>query len=139
MKVSVSVSGVQALRKRVGLFRERMGNLRPAFARAAIEVLDDAQQQFNDGGDPPWAPKKHPNGLPLLVRKGTLKQSLQADAIGAVDDITGGVRVGTNVAYAPFQQKGTATIPARPFLWRDDDALKQKIRQVFVAYIAGTL
>ena len=145
MNISVNMQGVQALNKRVGLFNERLSNLGPAFASAAVAVLDDAQMQIRLGGDPPWAPKKRPNGLPLLVQKGSLKQSLQAGQPGAVEEIIGGIRVGTDIEYARTQQEGTdragarrnAVIPARPYLFRDPDALAVKIRQVFAAYIAG--
>jgi len=140
MKISVSASGLQTVRQRTVFYLGRLRNLAPAFSLAAVEVLDDAQMQFNNEGDPPWAPKKRDNGLPLLVRRGTLKQSLQADEGENIERIEGGIRVGTNVEYAAVQQFGSSSrnIPARPFLWRDGDALARKIRDVFARHLAST-
>ncbi len=145
MKISVSLDGVQALRSKIAAFHERLSDLRPALARGAVEVLDAAQTQFNEQGDPPWAPKKRPNGMPLLVRTGSLKESLQAGAQESAVTFPGGILVGTNIAYAPVQQYGSdhagrggnTVIPARPFLWRDPEELGHKIQAVFAAYIAG--
>ncbi len=139
MNISISLAGVQALRSKMAIFHERLSDLRPALARAGVEVLDDAQTQFSEQGNPPWLPKKHPNGMPLLVRKGSLKQSLQAGAQDAAVMVPGGIVLGTNLSYAPVQQYGSvhAHIPARPYLWRDPDALGRKITAVFAAYVAG--
>ena len=144
MKIAISQTGLASVRAISTAFRGRMLDLRPGFARAATFVLDAAKTQINEEGDPPWAPKKKPNGLPLLVRKGALKESLQADFGEAITEIEGGIAVGTNLPYAPAQQFGTdkagrnhdVHIPARPFLWRDPGEYSVKIRDIFADFIA---
>lgn len=157
MKISVRVTGGGSLRDRFALMQERVANLHPAFTQAAIEVLDAAKEEINEQGNPPWVPKKHPNGHPLLEKTGALKSSLSAAS--AVTDIPQGVKAGTNLFYARYQQEGTRSydrgsplstregprryahggIPARPFLWAkaDRDSLTARIRDIFARRIMG--
>lgn len=61
----------------------------------------------------PWAPRKpskRDDGHPLLIRSGSLRQSI---SWRIEDDDT--VTVSTDRKYAAFHQHGTKKMPARPF------------------------
>lgn len=65
----------------------------------------------------PWAPRKasrHDDGHPLLIRSGTLRQSI---SWRLVDDDA--VVVGSSQKYAKHLQFGTKRMPARPFFQID--------------------
>jgi phage gpG-like protein len=135
--MKISIVGLSEVRARLNELRSRVGNLRPALLRAAIEVLDTAKMRIRSGGDPPWPPTKPPSNLhPPLIKTGTLFRSFSDG--DAVTDIPMGLRVGTNLFYAPFQQFGTRTIPSRPFLpdLSSDDELRDRIKRTIADFIA---
>lgn len=84
-----------------------------AFASLAQRSFDEANLR-----PAPWAPRKKAGaGNPLLIKSGTLRQSIHVQAEG--DDK---VRIGTPVPYGAVHQLGSAKksgrgsgIPARPF------------------------
>lgn len=81
----------------------------------------------------PWAPRKpskSDDGHPLLIKSGTLRQS-----IGWRLEGTDTVVVGTDRKYAPYHQHGTKHMPARPFLPVGSDgrlvpAMERKISKI---------
>jgi len=56
---------------------------------------------------------------PLLILTGAMKRSVtQSGSDGRIEEFTRDQAIiGTSLFYAPYQQFGTAKIPARPFLW----------------------
>lgn len=79
----------------------------------------------------PWAPRKasrRDDGHPLLIRSGTLRQSISWRFVG--DDA---VVVGSGQKYARYHQFGTKRMPARPFFPIDGNgglvpAMERKIK-----------
>ena len=133
----------KALREKLASMQERLKRLDPAFMRAAIVVLKRAQDRIRSGGDGNWPPVKAPptnrRGLvqgSTLYRTGTLFRSLTVGGSGSLyETIANGVRVGTNVPYARYQQEGTRRgIPPRPFLLIDDETAG-KVVKTFARYI----
>jgi phage gpG-like protein len=95
---------------------ERMAAVkRRALAAIGQQVASRATQAFRTPAfrPSPWAarkPSKRDDGHPLLIRKGTLRQSIRWRLNG--DDA---VVVGSDRKYAPYHQMGTKNMPARPF------------------------
>ena len=79
----------------------------------------------------PWAPRKDKKSThPLLIRSGALRQSITWRLRG-----TDAVVVGTDRKYAGYHQRGTKSMPARPFFPMDKNGnlvpeMERKIRRV---------
>lgn len=96
---------------------EKLGNKIVFGAVTALAAL--AQRAFDEPGlrPSPWAPRKSGGTHPLLLKSGTLRQSIHAARAG-----DGKAEVRIPVAYATVQQFGSSKtsgrgsgIPARPF------------------------
>lgn len=103
-------SGVdkRQLEKLIKLLQEASSeNLRGLYhrvkVRAAAAALTELQLGFRESRDPygrPWAPLKYRKGKPLL-KTARMRNSF------TVRITPTGFRIGTNVAYAEFHQRGT--------------------------------
>ena len=80
------------------------GRAQASLAKAiSQEAVTQAQLSFRESRDPygtAWAPLKHRKGKPLLLT-GRLRASISVQAISPTS-----FRIGTNVRYAVFHQKG---------------------------------
>lgn len=84
----------------------------------------------------PWAPRKpskRDDGHPLLVKSGSLRQSISWKLNGMMNMVV----VGTDKKYAPYHQTGTKNMPARPFLPVDANgnlvpAMQRKIEKIVI-------
>lgn len=95
--MQISVSGMRELRAWAQAYTQRLRNLGPAFARAAVVVLTDAQGRIRENG-PGWAPTAESGFGTSLQRTGALFRSLTMGGSGSLfAEIAGGVRVGTNL------------------------------------------
>lgn len=88
----------------------------------------------------PWPPLKRPEaGRRPLVRTGRLLASLSLGGPGNIATAgPQGIRFGTQVQYAVYQQKGTRRIPARPFLGVSR-RLERKMEQMVATNLAERL
>lgn len=98
MKISLVVKGGQQARDAVAKLAERARDLKPAYLRAGVAVLTDAQGRIDAQG-PGWKPAAMDYGSgTLLHRTGVLYRSLTENADGNImQDIPGGIRVGTGL------------------------------------------
>jgi phage gpG-like protein len=138
MEIKITQSGIDKLRARFTNLTFKLSNPREALQRIAVEILDMAVYRINQSG-PDWAPPKRPlkpAGRKIMILTGTLRNSLvssNTEAIAFPNDYT--VSAGTNVAYAKFQQGGTSFIPARRFLYADQQ-MQADFRQIVVEWLA---
>lgn len=93
--------------------------IRRATLAAGTVVGSLAQRAFDEPGlrPTPWPARKSGGGHPLLIKSGTLRQSIHVRPEGS-----DAVRVGTPVIYGAIQQLGSdkssgrgSGVPARPF------------------------
>lgn len=81
----------------------------------------------------PWASRKpstRDDGHPLLIKSGSLRQSIGYKVVGS-DTVV----VGSDKAYAAYHQHGTKHMPARPFMPVDANGnlvpqMSQKINRI---------
>lgn len=131
--------------------RSRLDELHPAFLRAGAVALRAAQARIMDKNGGTWAPAKvDPKNRKgqvigsLLFRTGHLFRSLSVGGEDSlVQDISGGIRVGTNLnnkgrPYPIYLQKGAPKInlPPRPFLFLDERTVNG-IKEVFTNHVWG--
>jgi phage gpG-like protein len=145
---SISVTGGEAVKHGLVALLASMQNMQPfwrdVFAPKYFAIVQDgfatggAQRGSGGrfaGGNWAWlSPKyaawkhKHYPGQPLLVREGTLRESVRWGGTGVG---SGGIFeaystfaiVGTTVPYGNYHQYGTSRMPARPFLPPPDPAV----------------
>ena len=94
----------------------------------------------------PWAPRKplkRDDGHPLLIKSGSLRQSIKYRVVGSDT-----VMVGSDKEYAKYHQHGTKRMPARPFFPVDSYGnllpeikrkIEGKVRKSFVEEISAKL
>ena len=99
-----------------------------ALKAAGVALLTQAQQSIINGGNgwPAWSPNYKPKRMhQILWDTGTLLRSLAiGDGNNVFREEGNSVTVGSNVVYAARQNFGGGGIPARPFLYVDDDRLR---------------
>lgn len=125
------------LAKRVTPFRSV-----PALKALLPILVDDVRGNFLGSHGPdgqPWAPLKWRVGRPLILTGRLMQQALEAVTNAHVGD-------GQLVAflddpfYAQFHQRGTATIPARPFFGisaRAAEAMGDRIEREAVKFLVN--
>lgn len=102
-------------------FDRMMSDFPAAMARARTRALraigqhvaSDATLAFRTASlrPSPWAPRKDKKAThPLLIKSGSLRQSIRWWIVGP-DTVV----VGSPAKYAPYHQRGTKKMPARPF------------------------
>jgi len=85
---------------------------------------ESIDKNFQEGGRPDkWKPLKTPDHK-ILVKTGNLRSKFYM----RVSKNT--IRIGTRIAYAPYQQHGTKTIPPRPFLLLQDEDLETALASI---------
>lgn len=90
----------------------------------------------------PWAPRKpskRDDGHPLLIKSGSLRQSIGYKVVGK-DTVV----VGTDRKYAGYHQFGTKHMPARPFMPLDENGnllprMQLKINEIVEKSVAEEL
>jgi phage virion morphogenesis protein len=123
---------------------ERLGLARP-LQTVAFYLANQARLCFDEQRSPdgvPWAPfnrtpsaRRGGTGAKLLRNTGVLMASLAGKGSGHVEDVGASSLVwGTAVPYAGFQNDGTRTIPARPFLGVTDD-MKETVSKILLDYV----
>ena len=133
-------------------FDKMMADFPRALARAQKRALMDIGQAVasratmafrNEPMRPsPWAPRKkskRDDGHPLLIKSGSLRQSIGWKLQG--NDT---VVVGTDKKYAGYHQTGTKHMPARPFMPLDRNGdltpqMQQKIYKIVEKDLAEEL
>ena len=96
MNIKIEVTGATEARGVLAGFADRMRDLHPAYKRAGLVVLTDAQGRIRSNG-PGWPPTLETSKGSPLQRSGFLFRSLTENADGNIfQDIPDGVRVGTN-------------------------------------------
>lgn len=130
MGLNVDASGLLAKIAKI------KANIPLALRAVGTVVLLNASETITSGGNG-WPPFKKLPKRPhqLLWDTGTLLRSLTPGGANNVLDVSASsVTVGTNVLYAQYQQEGTRTIPARPYLvW--NDPVKANASKVFEKYL----
>lgn len=102
-------------------FDRMMSDFPAALARAQRQTLMDIGQTVASRAmlafrhpkfrPSPWAPRKSGGKWPLLIKSGSLRQSIGWKLQGS-DTVV----VGTDKKYAGYHQTGTKHMPARPFM-----------------------
>lgn len=90
-----------------------------AVKRVAVEVLRDARLLA------PRSPRQPPPKNPGATVTGNLKNSIAVEERGMVGGMAEAT-VGTTVHYGVYQEFGTRSIPARPFLGPALEAARRK-------------
>ena len=106
--IRISMSGGEIARS----IAQRAGDLSPALEQIGAMLVESVRRNFDEGGRPEkWEPLKGKNAARTpLVKTGGLRDSIRA----ALEN--GAIELQSPLPYASFQQEGTRTIPARPFL-----------------------
>lgn len=127
--LSFDVHGDQQLMRGFSRFAENIKDLTSPFEEIAKDFNEGEVKQFQSAGSygaGGWAPllpgtveRKARGGysMDILVRSGALRDAMAGRGIGAVKEIRPlSMRVGTNLNYARFHQKGTTRMVARPVI-----------------------
>lgn len=154
VQASVNLKPLRDLAKQLGHDVDIL-DFRQPLAVCKNLLVTATKECFHGSHDPEgnkWKPLKHPRrkkggkkytavaAQAPLIDTGTLWRSVGAGA-GSID-VTGRLsfEYGTNVKYAMFQNDGTRTIPARPFLGITDkqaDQFAEVIGKYVVRKLAG--
>lgn len=154
LQATIDLSPLREFAKRLGHDIDRFDYTKP-LAVCKNLLVTATKECFHGSHDPEghkWKPLKHPRrkkggrkytavaAQAPLIDTGTLWRSVGAGS-GSVD-VTGRFHFeyGTNVKYAAFQNDGTRTIPARPFLGITDkqaDQFADVIANAVVRQLAG--
>jgi phage gpG-like protein len=143
--VSFEIKGVDEVKKGIAALLEATKDLRPfwrdVFAPKYFAIVQDLFKTGGasrgtggrfKGGNWAWlSPKyriwkaEHYPGQPILVREGTLRESLRWSGNGLgyggiFEAYPAFAKVGTAVPYAKYHDTGTKHMPARPFLPEPD-------------------
>lgn len=168
MRFNLKVTGQNAMRDKIALVAANLRNLPPAFKRAGILMLADAQGKIRSKNRGTWPATAETGFGTSLYRTGSLFRSLTlGDSENLLQQLPGGIRIGTNLktpderfnigllmqngvgpivarnGYLKFKINGewktvkrTKGIPARPFLFFDQDGNNvSRVRAVFAAWI----
>jgi len=114
---------VDTLKKKFEDLGEPMSWIGEAYVQAVREHIDD-----QNGGS--WAPPAKDYGHPLLKDSLDLYNGISYSV--SSDDQT--VTIDSDVDYAVYQDEGTATIPARPFLFIDRP-MEDEAEQILNDYV----
>lgn len=114
-----------------------LNDLPQAIHAAAIKALeaygdvlvDEVRESISEPYPPPSSP-----GDPPHRRSGELVRSISK----TVDETTGQVEVGSNLAYAAYLQHGTDRLEARPFL-PDEQAVASDVELIISEVVDGLL
>lgn len=146
---TVNLDQLGPLFDRLGLPVERVDlllrQLAPLLRAESLRFFD--QSRGPDGAA--WRPLKRPRGRARdkrararskgrrgdkpLVDSGLLRASVSAEPLGPLQ-----LTQGSKLAYAGYQNDGTRTIPARPFLGVSEDGLRQ-IEQATADFVVAEL
>jgi phage gpG-like protein len=120
------VDGLESFALTLARFQENISDAAPAFEAMADHQAAVNTKQFTSrgaygsGGWAPLSPQyaawkaRHYPGKGTLELSGDLRDSLTKRPFGIDVVKSDGMVIGTGVPYAPFHQKGTDTMPARP-------------------------
>jgi phage gpG-like protein len=121
MEVLITTQGVDQAAKRFSKLARNAGTMEVAFASISEEMAAANERTWGRGvklAESTLAQKAQ-DGTEPLVKTGRLKRSLtsKGHAEGAIREITpAGMKFGTSVFYARFQQYGTKTMPKHKVL-----------------------
>jgi len=111
-------------RSRKRALLERMANN----AQYEFKVVSFDSRSFNGRA---WTPNKIQDGRQQLV-----KTSRMRDSITILSRTANSIKVGTNVPYAKYHNDGTATLPKRQFIGKNQ-RVESKNKQLISAYLKG--
>lgn len=125
VNIVLTASGARGFGVNLDRWTNRLGNMQPAFDAIADWQAQEWREQFNTQGahlTQRWAPLspayrewkaiRYP-GQPILVRTGRLRRSLTSRPFGIEEFRKGSVRLGTDVPYGAYHQRGTRFMPRR--------------------------
>lgn len=92
----------------------QLGNLDEVMGSIGDMMIDGARAHIDSEADGSWPPPAMDYGHPLLRDTDALYNGFEARVSG--DSVT----VDNSMFYADYQDQGTRTIPARPFMYLDD-------------------
>jgi phage gpG-like protein len=146
--VTVSVAGARGFVTRIDRWTINLKNMNPAYNAIANYQASEWKKQFASQGSQfgtPWAPLSpkyrawkaaHFPGQPILVRTGRLRTSLTQRPLGIEEVSTKGLRLGTDVPYAQWHQRGTRVMPRRQLYSNKADATRARtISKIMQTYI----
>lgn len=125
VKIITTVKGGRGFATQLDRWTGNLKNMRPAYEAVADYQANEWAKQFRTGGayygtrwpalSPAYARWKAANfpGKPILVRTGRLRDSLTSRPLGIEEFSSKGVRLGSDVEYAQFHQRGTPFMPRR--------------------------
>lgn len=135
---------------RMSAIRVRGGNIRPWFNKLARHLAEAQLMNFMTqgslaGGWAPlspqymtWKAKSNP-AAPMMVRTGDLMASL-TNRDRLVQSMTGTkMRIGSDVDYAHFHQRGTRNMPARKILIVPESVIKGMKRDLADYIVNGRM
>lgn len=122
-------AGLEPVHAQLHRWEGNLGDATPAFeAMASYQKRVVNARQFKEQGSvetgrwsplsPPyarWKARVRP-GRPILVFDGDLKREMTVPGQGIYDVWRSGMRVGTDIDYAIYHQRGTPGMPARPLI-----------------------
>lgn len=134
-ELNLDLSGDTQLMAGFSRFADDVKDLSEAFREIAQDFHQTVEKKqfetegaYGSGGwkplsdNPPgkgyasWKAKNYP-GRPLLVQSGLMKESLMGENPYSIEDIQPlQMRLGTQIKYALYHQKGTSKMPARPVI-----------------------
>jgi phage virion morphogenesis protein len=134
--VSIQITGLDLLRKRLESIVSRAENFAPVTEQIGRLLVAKARARIDRGGDGDWPPLKKGKSKPL-VGSGALRRSITFTYGGR------GVTVFSPLPYSAIHQFGgwagrgnKSFIPARPFLKITDDDIAT-IEKLLVSHISG--
>ncbi len=134
--MSIQITGLDLLRKRLESIVSRAENLAPVTEQIGRLLVEKARARIDRGGDGDWLPLKKGKSKPL-VGTGALKRSITFSYDGK------GVNVFSPLPYAAIHQYGgwagrgyKSFIPARPFIKVTDEDIAT-IEKLLVRHISG--
>ena len=144
LDVTVEIKGIDQVRRELDRIDKRISNTAPFWRSIAIPIIKNKLRDIFLQEGPGWAPlaqstersRRYP-GLPILEQTGALQASLVDHPIVQVSGDK--LLYGTNNPYAPFHERGTSRMPARPFLHPAFQEAISEIQNQFVGYIGSQI
>ena len=146
--VTVSAKGARGFVTRIDRWTINLKTMNPAYEAIANYQAAEWRKQFATEGShfgTSWAPLSpgyrkwkaaHFPGQPILVRTGRLRASLTQRPLGIEEVTSKGIRLGTDVPYGQFHQRGTRVMPRRQLYSNKADATRARaISKIMQTYI----
>lgn len=140
VNVVIGVDGARGFGHQIDKWVLNLRQTGGAFNKIADFQVREWRKQFDSQGShltgAKWAPLSpgyrtwkaaHFPGQPILVASGRLRRSLTSRPLGIEEYSLNQIKLGTDVPYAAYHQRGTRHMPARKIYGTSDDKRRNRL------------